>query len=92
MVRYRCSDLSGLTARRGAEAEAEYRKLIEHPGFMLACPLGALAHLGLARSYVFQGDSSKARAAYREFFALWKGADADVPILKQAKAEYTKLQ
>lgn len=80
-----------LLLHRGAEAEAEYRKLIEHPGFMLACPLGALAHLGLARAYLLQGNPVKARAAYQEFLSLWKDADPGAPILKQAKLEYAKL-
>jgi len=53
-------------------------------------PWGALAHLGLARA--LQGDTAKARAAYQDFLNLWKDADPDVPILKQAKAEYAKLQ
>jgi hypothetical protein len=55
-------------------------------------PLCALAHLQVGRAYVLQGDTAKARAAYRDFLALWKDADPDIPILKQAKAEYAKLQ
>jgi len=55
-------------------------------------PLGALAHLGLARAYAFQGETAKARGAYQDFLTLWKDADPDIPILKQAKAEYVKLQ
>jgi eukaryotic-like serine/threonine-protein kinase len=55
-------------------------------------PIAALAHLGLARAYALQGDNAKARAAYQGFLALWKDADPDIPILKQAKAEYAKLQ
>jgi hypothetical protein len=55
-------------------------------------PIGALAHFGLARAYVLQGDTAKARAAYQDFLTLWKDADPDIPILKQAKAEYAKLQ
>ena len=51
-----------------------------------------LAHLGLARAYALQGDANKARTSYQDFFALWKDADPDIPILKQAKAEYAKLQ
>jgi cytochrome c-type biogenesis protein CcmH/NrfG len=54
--------------------------------------LGALAHLGLARAYSRQGDTAKARSAYQDFLKLWKDADPDVPILKEAKAEYAKLQ
>ena len=59
---------------------------------MLNQPIGALAHLGLARAYAMQGDLPKAKMAYRDFVTLWKDADPDVPILKQAKAEYLKLQ
>ena len=54
-------------------------------------PLFPLAHLGLARAYTLQGHIDKSRAAYQDFFALWKDADPDIPILKQAKAEYAKL-
>ena len=55
-------------------------------------PLGALAHLGLGRAYALSGDTAKARTAYNDFFTLWKDADSDIPILKEAKAEYAKLQ
>jgi hypothetical protein len=55
-------------------------------------PIGALAHLGLGRAYVLAGDKDKARAAYTDFLTLWKDSDPDIPILKQAKAEYAKLQ
>ncbi len=55
-------------------------------------PLGALAHLGLARAYAMSDDTAKARTKYQDFFALWKDADPDIPILKQAKKEYAKLQ
>jgi hypothetical protein len=56
------------------------------------CATGALARLGLGRAYAIQGDTAKARAAYQDFLVLWKGADPDIPILKEAKAEYAKLQ
>jgi hypothetical protein len=59
---------------------------------VLNFPLGALAHLGLARAYALSGETAKSRAAYLDFFALWKDADPDIPILKEAKAEYAKLQ
>ena len=52
----------------------------------------SLAHLGLGRAFALSGDSSKSRSAYQDFFALWKDADSDIPILKDAKAEYAKLQ
>ncbi len=81
-----------LQLRRGNDAAAEYQKIVDHPGFMLACPLRALAHLGIARAYAMQGDTVKAKAAYKDFLTLWKDADPDIPILKEAKAEYAKLQ
>ncbi len=59
---------------------------------MLNEPIGALAHLQLARAYSLQGKTAKARAAYQYFLTLWKDADSDVPILKQAKDEYAKLR
>jgi len=58
----------------------------------LNAPIGALAHLGLARAYAVQGDTTKAKAAYQDFLRLWKDADPDIPILIAAKAEYAKLQ
>ena len=70
----------------------EFQKLPDHPGCVMNFPLGALAHLGLARAYAFQGETAKARGAYQDFLTLWKDADPDIPILKQAKAEYVKLQ
>jgi eukaryotic-like serine/threonine-protein kinase len=77
---------------QGAEAAAEFGKIIAHRGITVNCPIGALARLGLARSYVLQGDSVKARVAYRNFLTLWKDADPDIPILIAAKSEYAKLQ
>jgi len=59
---------------------------------VLLAPWAAPAHLGLARAYALQGDTAKAKAAYDDFLTLWKDADPDVPILKQAKAEYAKLK
>jgi serine/threonine protein kinase/Flp pilus assembly protein TadD len=86
--------LSYLTMNQGDAAATEFQKLIDHRGFMLACPLRPLAQLDLARSYVLQGRLAqvKARAAYNDFFSLWRDADPHIPILKQAKAEYAKLQ
>jgi eukaryotic-like serine/threonine-protein kinase len=81
-----------LGTRQGEEAAAEFQKLLDHRFIVLNSPLGALAHLGLARAYVLQGDTTKARAAYQDFFALWKDADPDIPILIHAKAEYAKLK
>jgi DNA-binding winged helix-turn-helix (wHTH) protein/tetratricopeptide (TPR) repeat protein len=81
-----------LALHQGREAADEFQKYIDHPGAVMNYPLGALARVGLARAYAVQGDTVKARAAYQDFFSLWKDADPDVPILKQAKAEYAKLQ
>ena len=81
-----------LRERQGAQAAAEFQKLIDHRGIVQNLPLGALVHLYLGRAYVVGGDMARARAAYQDFVALWKDADADIPILKEAKAEYAKLQ
>ena len=81
-----------LAARRGKEAAAEFQKILDHRGIVLNEPIGALAHLQLGRAYSMQGDTTKARAAYQDFLMLWKDADPDIPILKQAKAEYAKLK
>ena len=76
----------------GNQATAEFQKFVDHRGLVGNFPWGALARLGLARAYALQGDTAKARAAYQDFLTLWKDADTDIPVLKQAKAEYAKLQ
>jgi tetratricopeptide (TPR) repeat protein len=81
-----------LTAHNGTAAAAEFQKLVDHRNIVVNFPLGALAHLGLARAYALSGDTTKATAAYKDFLALWKDADPDIPILKEAKAECAKLQ
>ena len=81
-----------LTAHQGSEAAAEFQKILEHPGVVVNEPIGALAHLGLARAHAMQGDTSKAKAAYQDFLTLWKDADPDIPILIAAKSEYAKLR
>ena len=81
-----------LASHQGSQAAVEYQKILDHSGIVVNAPIGALAHLGLARAYAMQSDIAKSRAAYRDFFALWKDADPDIPILKQGKAEYAKLQ
>jgi len=81
-----------LRARNGAAAAAEFQKLLDHRGIVVNFGTGALARLGLARAYALSGDSAKAKTAYQDFFALWKDADPDIPILKEAKAESAKLQ
>ena len=80
--------------RLGAAAEAavEFQKILDHRGVGPTSPLYALAHLGVVRAYGLAGETPKSRKAYQDFFALWKDADPDIPILKEAKAEYAKLQ
>src|SRR5271166_3966069 len=72
----------------GNHAAAEFQKFIDHRGVVMNFPWGALARLGLARAYALQGDTAKAKAAYQDFLTLWKDADPDIPVFKQAKAEY----
>jgi tetratricopeptide (TPR) repeat protein len=81
-----------LAAHNGSAAASEFQKLRDHRGIVVNFPLGALARLGQARAYAMSGDTVKARTAYQDFFALWKDADPDIPVLKEAKAEYAKLQ
>jgi eukaryotic-like serine/threonine-protein kinase len=81
-----------LAVRNGSAAAAEFQKILDHRGIVLNFPTGALAHLGLARAYSASGDTAKAKSAYQDFLALWKNADPDIPVLKEAKAEYAKLQ
>jgi eukaryotic-like serine/threonine-protein kinase len=78
-------------AKQGKEAAAEYQKILDHRGVVLNGPLGALAHLGLGRAHAFSGETAKAKIAYQDFLALWKDADPDIPILKQAQSEYASL-
>ncbi len=80
-----------LAAGDGRRAAVEFSKLIDRRGLVLNYPLGALAHLGRARAYALSGDTARANTSYQEFFRLWKGADSDLPILKQARAEFSKL-
>jgi hypothetical protein len=80
-----------IAARRYAEAAAEFQKIVDHPGIVGADPIGVLTHLQLGRVFALLGDKTKAKAAYDAFLALWKDADADVPILRHAKAEYARM-
>jgi tetratricopeptide (TPR) repeat protein/class 3 adenylate cyclase len=81
-----------LMLQDGSSGATEFQKFIDHRGLVSNFPWGALARLGLARAYAMQGATVKARAKYQDFLTLWKDADPDIPILKQAKAEYAKLQ
>jgi len=80
-----------IAMRRYAEAAAEFQKILDHRGLVGLDPIGALAHLQLGRAYTSSGDMAKAKGAYEQFLTLWKDADPDIPVLKQAKAEYAKL-
>ena len=91
-----------LGAGQGKEAAAEFRKILDHSGIVWNCWTGALAHLGVARANAVRSKTSqgadadaarvRALAAYKDFLTLWKDADPDIPIYKQAKAEYARLQ
>jgi hypothetical protein len=80
-----------LAAKNGTGAAGEFQKILDHASIVGNEPIGALAHLGLGRAYALSGNPTKSKAAYQDFFHLWKNADPDVPILKEAKAEYAKL-
>ena len=80
-----------LAAHQGAEAAIQFQKILDHRGVVGSDPIGALAHLQLGRAFVLAGDKAEAKAAYDDFFTLWREADPDVPILKQARAEYLEL-
>jgi len=84
--------LAYLSAKQATQAVAEFQKILTHRGIVQTEPIGSLAQLGLARAYALHGDAVKAKADYQNFLALWKDADPEIPILKQAKAEYAKLQ
>ena len=81
-----------LLLHQGNEAAAEFQKILDHPGVVFNSITGPLARLQLGRAYALAGDEAKARAEYQDLFALWKDADPEIPILKQAKAEYAKLK
>jgi tetratricopeptide (TPR) repeat protein len=81
-----------LSAHQGAEAAVEFQKIIDHRGILVSDPVGALAHLQLARAFALSGDTAKAKSAYQDFLTMWKQADSDIPVLKQAKTEYAELK
>jgi serine/threonine protein kinase/tetratricopeptide (TPR) repeat protein len=80
-----------LAAKQGAKASVEFQRIVDWPGVVINEPIGALAHLGLARAYAMQGEVFQAGAAYQDFFGLWGGADSDLPVLNEAMAEYKTL-
>ncbi len=81
-----------VAAHRYADAAAEFQKILQHRGIVSADPIGALAHLQLGRAFALSGDLARSKTAYQDFLTLWKDADPDIPILRQAKAEYARLQ
>jgi len=81
-----------LAAKQGTAAAVEFQKILDHPGVVANELIGALAHLQLGRAYAVSGDTIKAKATYEDFLTLWKDADPDIPVLKQAKTENAKLQ
>ena len=83
---------SYLNQQRGTDAAAEFQKILDHRGWQPTGTLYPLAHLGLARTAALSGDTTKARKAYQDFFALWKDADPDMPLLQEARREYEKLK
>ena len=82
---------SFLDAGQGAQAAVEFQKVLDHRGIVVSDPIGALAHLQLARAFAVSGDKIKSKAAYTDFFTLWKDADRDIPLLVRAKSEYGNL-
>jgi eukaryotic-like serine/threonine-protein kinase len=83
--------LAYLRVGKGREAAGEFQKIIDHRGIVEDCPTGPLSYLQLARAQIMTGDKQAARKSYQEFLTIWKDADPDIPIYKQAKAEYRKL-
>lgn len=81
-----------LQLHQGAQAAVAFQLILDHRGLVLNCPIAALAHRGLARAFVLQDDTVEARPAYQDIPTLWKDADPDIPVPKQAKAEYAKLR
>jgi eukaryotic-like serine/threonine-protein kinase len=81
-----------LLARQDDAAAKEFQKILDHPNLVLNFPLHALARLQLGRAQAMLGNDSGARHAYQEFFALWKDADTDIPLLKSAKMDYVRLR
>ena len=81
-----------LAAKQGAQAAAEFGRILASPGVAVNEPIAALAHLQIARAFALQGDKAKAKAAYQDFLNLWKDADPGVPVLAAAKSEYERLE
>jgi len=83
--------LAYLAARQPAEAVGEFQRIVDHRSIVLVDPMDTMARLQLARALVLSGDTVKAKSAYNDLFTLWKNADPDIPVLKEARAEYARL-
>ncbi len=83
--------LAYLAARQPAEAVGEFQRIVDHRSIVLVDPMGAMARLQLARALVLSGDTVKAKSAYHDLLTLWKDADPELPVVKEAKAEYARL-
>jgi hypothetical protein len=83
--------LAYLEAGQGAEAAAEFEKILDSPGIVVSDPMGPLARWKLGEAFYLSGNKTRSKRAYEDFLTLWKDADPDIPILKQAKAEYARL-
>jgi tetratricopeptide (TPR) repeat protein len=81
-----------LAEGRGAEAAVEFQKILNHSGVVVSDPVGALARLELGRAYGVAGNGTKAKAAYKDFLALWRDADADIPVLMEARSENSAIR
>jgi eukaryotic-like serine/threonine-protein kinase len=81
-----------LATNQGTAAAAEFQRILDHKGIVWNCTAGALAHLELGRAYVMAGDKAKGKTAYQDFLTLWKDADSDIPVLREAKTEFANLQ
>jgi len=80
-----------LRAGNGGQAAMQFQRILDHPGVIVNFPLRALAYLGLAEARGLSGDHGGARTAYQDFFALWKDADPDIPVLQRARSEYARI-
>jgi hypothetical protein len=80
-----------LRAHEGLKAATEFQRILDHRGIVLSDPIGVLARLQIGRAFALSGDKAKAKAGFEDFLTLWKDADADIPILQQAKTQYAKL-
>ena len=83
--------LAYLAAQQPEEAAAEFQRIVDHRSIVLVDPIDALARLQLARALVLAGDTVKAKGVYNDLLTLWKNADAEIPVLKEARAEFARL-